>query len=68
MVIILGNGQGKASQVQTLDKAVYISHYTNTLANGMNPTILPQDKRHTMFFNLDMARRKIQNSNLFNST
>ena len=28
-------------QVQTLDKAVYISHTPNTLRKGMNPTILP---------------------------
>ena len=34
MVIIVGNGQ-------TLDKADFISHSTNILVKGMNPTILP---------------------------
>ena len=32
----------KAIQVQIQDKAVYISHWTNTLGKGMNP-ILPSD-------------------------
>ena len=35
MVRVVGNG------VQILDEAVYISHRTNTLGKGMNPTILP---------------------------
>ena len=30
------------TQVQILDKAIFISHWTNTLEKGMNPTILPQ--------------------------
>ena len=30
-----------ATQVQILDKAVYISHSANTLGEGMNPTICP---------------------------
>ena len=29
-------------QVQILDEAICISHYTNTLEKGMNTTILPQ--------------------------
>ena len=42
-----GNGYHKeemdmATQVQTLDKAVFISH--NTIQKGMNPTILPSTK------------------------
>ena len=31
----------KAKQVQILDKAVSISHNTNTLGKDMNPIILP---------------------------
>ena len=30
-----------ATRVQMLDEAVCISHSTNTLDKGMNPTILP---------------------------
>ena len=30
-----------ASWVQTLDKAVYISHSTNTLQKAMNPISIP---------------------------
>ena len=29
-----------ATQVQILNKAVYISHSTNTLGKGMNPIVL----------------------------
>ena len=40
-----------ATWVQILDKAVYISHSTNTLGKGTSPTIVGQ----TGLFNLDMA-------------
>ena len=36
--IVIGNGHSNKSSI--LDKAVCISHSTNTLGKGMNPTIL----------------------------
>ena len=37
MLTVIGNRHG----VQNLDEAVCISHSTNTLGKGMNPTIFP---------------------------
>ena len=46
-----------ANQVQVQDKAVCISHNTNSLSKGMNPTILPpaMDIGLTVIFNFGMA-------------
>ena len=35
---------GTTIQVQILDKAIFISHSTNTLVKGMHPTILSPTK------------------------
>ena len=43
-VMIITKEMDTVIRVQILDKAVYISHSTNTLGKGMNPTILFTDK------------------------
>ena len=44
-----------ASQVQTLDETVYISHSSNTLEEDMNPVNFPPTMSKSEFFNLGMA-------------
>ena len=44
-----------ATQVQVLDKVVYILHHANALGNGMNPYILPTIVEQTGCFSLDKA-------------